>query len=240
MEERNDLPILLTEQHLFDYINCPILFNLKYVKHIPVEEKITIKSLIERTGKSLFTYLYMGRTPTLEMLKKKWDIVCDEYQGTIAKDKLINGMRMLQKMFLWAANQEVRVLEMDAKYTVSLPGIEMSGLSGLIVGDNNKQELLVMDYSDRESDQLFVDLKLKYSLDAYVFYKVYGKILSGIKVHNVKNDKDFLSIRSKDDYTRVESTIINVAKAVKAGIYYPREIGCHFCNATNYCKGWSK
>ena len=238
-------PFTMTEQQMYDYINCPVLYNLKYVKNIAIESQPTIKELLSKTSVNMFTRMYAGQSPSLDKLKSRWDNICEGIVGTdkrFSREKLAAGMGMLHKAFMWVSDQKFEVLELEAKYTIRLSECEMTGMTGIFVG--NKQtgsiELLILDFGETMTDQTFVDLKLKYSLDAYVFYQLHKKVISGIRVHNVKNNRDFLSIRSKDDYKRVETTINNAAKGIKNEIWYPREIGCHFCKAASYCKGWSE
>lgn len=230
----------ITEQQLFDYINCPTLFDLKYNKKFQVNDVLTIKNLLYKTSVSYFTYLIMDRHPTLDMLKRKWDTVCEKNEDRFSQDKLLDGMGLLHQFYLWAENENFNVLDLNTKYTIQLKEAEMNGLSGLFISHDNMIELLVPDFSTRQPEQIYIDLKLKYSIDAYIFYRLHNKMISGIRVHHVKSNKDYLSVRTFDDYLRVETTINNVAKGIKQNAFYPREVGCHYCDAVSYCKGWYK
>lgn len=229
-----------TEQQMFDYMLCPTLYDLKYNKRFAIEDRLTIKDLLRKTSMSYFTYKFMEKRPTLDIIKNKWDTVCSKNSGILSQAKAIEGMGLLHKFFLWAEDQNFKVISINSNYIIKIGNYEMAGVNGLICSHGSMIELVVPDFSNKMPEQVHIDMNMKYSIDCYSFFRLYNRSLSGIRIHNVKNDKDFLSVRSYDDFKRVESTINNVAKGIENDIFYPNGNGCHYCDAALYCRGWCK
>ena len=229
----------ITEQQLFDYIHCPALFEMKYLRQVPLEEPVSSSKLLNKVAKYFYLNLLNGKICTTSELKKKWDSVCQGQEGQISGKAIMEGISLIMKLYNWAANEQAVVLDIDTPYTIKIGDTELVGnLGTILAAPNNKFELLVTDFSSRLPDQTLVDMKLKYTLEAYAFHQVYNKFIDGIRIHSVKHARDFYTSRSDGDFKRLEAAIRNVGKSIEDGVYYPREGMCSTCPAKGYCKYW--
>lgn len=231
----------ITEQQLFDYIHCPALFEMKHIRNIPLEEQVSLPKLLNKVAKFFYLNLLNGKICTTSELKKKWDSICQQYEEQINPKQIMEGFSLIMKLYNWASDEQAVVLDIDSPYTVRVGDIEIVGNMGTILAaPNDRYELLVTDFSSRLPDQSIIDMKLKYTLEAYAFYKVYNKFISGVRVHSVKYNKDFYTSRTDGDFKRLETAIRNAGKCIENDFYYPREGMCSTCPAKGYCKFWSR
>ena len=229
----------ITEQQLFDYIHCPALFEMKYIRKIPLEESLSTPKLLNKVAKYFYLNLLNGKICTTSELKKKWDSICAKHEEQINPKKVMEGMSLIMKLYNWASDEQAVVLDIDSPYIIRVGDVELVGNMGTILAaPNNKYELLITDFSSRLPDQSLIDIKLKYTLEAYAFQKVYNKFIDGVRVHSVKYNKDFYTSRTDGDFKRLETAIRNVGKSIQDGLFYPREGMCSTCPAKGYCKYW--
>lgn len=229
----------ITEQQFFDYMHCPALFEMKHIKGIPLEEAVSVPKLLNKVAKYFYLNLLNGKICTTSELKKKWDSICQEQGERINNKKAMEGISLIMKLYNWAADERAVVLDIDTPYTIRVEDTELVGnLGTILAAPNNKYELLETEFSSRLPDQTLIDMKLKYTLEAYAFNKVYNKFIDGVRVHSVKHAKDFQTSRADGDFQRLETAIKNVGKSIEAGLYYPREGMCSTCPAKGYCKYW--
>lgn len=236
--------MVITEQQLFDYIMCPALYDVKHNKNIKIDEPISMTRLLSKVSKYFYTTLLNGSVPSSSDLKKKWDSICNQHPGYMDSKKNLEGISLIMKLLQWASSEQIRVADIDSQYRLmfktNIGPVELVGTMGTILAiPKERFELLITDFSSKVPDQTLVDMKLKYTIDSYAFQGVYNRRVDGIKIHNVKNAKDFLTFRSEDDFSRLERTIANVAQCIKSNLYYPREsVMCSTCTTKDYCKAW--
>lgn len=238
-------PIVFTEEQFFHYVHCPIHYDTIYNKKFSPAKNINMNALLCRVAKSFYTRLLEGAVMPTSEIKKRWDKLCEQNQDIITPQKGLDGLGQLMKMYTWAEKVQLRIVDQDIPYSMLLHGkdgmlIDFRGHIDTIAMDkDNKLYILVLDFGNRYPQQSYIDMKMKFSLDSLAFDKVYNKI-AGIKVHHVKNDKDFYSLRKKEDYARIEKAIGNVVFAVKNELFYPREtVFCTSCDLIHFCKAWS-
>lgn len=230
----------ITEQQFFDYMHCPALFEMKHIRNIPLEEQISSPKLLNRVAKYFYLNLLNGKICTTSELKKKWDSICQGYEDKIDAKKILEGMGLIMKLYNWASNEQAVVLDINTPYIIRVGDTELVGnLGTILAAPNNKYELLITSFSSRLPDQTLIDMKLEYTLEAYVFHEVHNKFVDGVRVHSVKYDKDFYTSRADGDFKRLETAIKNVGKSIENDLYYPREGMCSTCPAKGYCKYWS-
>lgn len=236
--------MVLTEQQLFDYITCPALYDVKHNKNIQIDEPVSTSKLLNKVAKFFYVSLLNGKVPSSSDLKKKWDSICSQHIGYMDSKRNLEGISLIMKLLQWASSEEIRVVDIDSQYRTMFKSdigpVELAGTMGTILAlPKERFELLVTDFSNRLPEQTLIDMKLKYTIDSHAFQGVYNKRVDGIKVHNVKNAKSFLTFRSQDDFCRLERTVANVAQCIKSNLYYPREsVMCSTCTTKDYCKAW--
>lgn len=233
----------LTEQQLFDYIYCPAKFDMKYIKNIDLKDPVTMSNMLKIVSKYFYANLLNGKICTVNDLKAKWDSVCKANASYFENNKkVLEGMGLIINMINWASRNEIVLLDIDTKYNIVIDDIEFEGnMNPILASNNNKTEILISDFSSKMPDQIVIDMNLKNTIDAYAYKTLFNKDIDCIRVHNMKNNTDFITMRNKDDYNRLVSTIKGVAAGIKNNVYYPREqILCTSCNARQYCKYWNK
>lgn len=231
----------MTEQQFFDYMRCPAYYDMKNIRGINMETDAPYKELLETASRYFFVNLLSGKIVSTSVLKNKWDSLCEKAGDKISTKQIMEGMSLLMKLYLWAERERVVVLDIGSKYTIMVEDIELSGNTGIVISDGNRgYELIVMDFSQRVQDQTVVDMRLKYTIQAYAFETMNNKILKGIRVHNVKHDKDIHTDRGNDDYNRLATAIKGVGTSLKNEIFYPAEGMCSTCPGKIFCKHWSR
>ena len=239
--------IELTEEQIYDYIQCPLRYDARYNLRIADKNHPSLSSLLTRVANSFLLALMNGKVLTTSQIKKKWDVICENHQDMMTPQKCLDGMGLLTKMYLWAENERLRVGGMNIPFTYSLlnhdPQIMVRGeiTEAVIPQTKSSVELLKLDFSNKYPDQASLDMKLKFTLDWKVLTRQLPKDieLAGIRVHHVKTDKDWFTFRHPDDYARMNAALTNVSDCINKKLFYPREtVMCASCDMKMYCSAW--
>lgn len=228
----------LTEQQLFDYIDCPAKYHIKYNMKIDIQEEVSLPILLKKVSNYFYLNLMNGILPTINQIKKKWDTICEQYQ--LDNKKVLTGWGYILKLIQWAEEQKICVADVSARYMIALGKVQLIGnIETILVTPQKKVELLTTNFSEHAPNQIMVDMKLKYSLDALGFKQLYDRSPDIQKIFSVKFGETLFTNRTEPDITRVTDTILNVSKCIENNLYYPRESTfCKSCNAKQYCKYW--
>ena len=236
--------IKLTEDMIWSYANCPVQYDLIYNRKIIPPETITLRYYLMKVINYFFLNLMNGEVTEPSKLKDKWDLIWKENVDYIDSNKGIDGLSKIMLLYKWAEKEKLRILDMSIPYKINFIGknnsiIELTGEIPVIsINNSDVCELLYIDTGNALKEQLRLDMDLKFTLYSYVYYKQTGKQI-GIKLHNLKQDKDLFSYRGKTDYQRLHKTIVNIAEAISNNIYYPREnIMCKTCLTAGACRMW--
>ena len=236
-------PIVITEEQVFNYIRCPLHYDTVYNKKIVLEKEKTFYGLLKKLATKFLTLLSSGKVMTSSSLKSAWDKIYEQNQDVIPQNRMLEGLDLLMKMYRWAEKVELRVVDQKIPYSIGIDSrigrIDFRGHIDCVAADkDNDLYLLVLDFGNRMPNQTFLDMKVKFSLDSLALNRVYNK-WAGIKVHYVKGDKDFYTVRKQEDYNRVETAISNIAYSIQQNIFYPREsVFCSSCDMSNFCRAW--
>lgn len=238
------MTIQLTEQKLFDYINCPCKYDLKYNMNIVIQEDITINSLLKQVSNYFYMYVLNNlKTPTLNMLTNKFESLFKSYVDIFSAKQYSESLFLLRNFYNWACSSQIAVIDSGIKYVISHNGIILEGIMNPIAINKDKRlEFLLMNFSSRSPEQLEIDTKLKYSIDMLAFNDSNkDHSVQATKIHNVKSGKDLITTRNSNDFERLYSSIEGVAKGIENNIYYPRESHmCTMCAYRHYCRGWKR
>ena len=235
---------IFTEEELFHYLKCPIHYDTIYNKQFSPSTQPNMRTLLDGVKKNFYTQLMLGKVMPTSEIKRRWDKACEMNPDIITQQKCLDGLGLLMKMYRWAEDMQLRIIDQDIPYSIGIDGkngerIDFRGHIDTVAADKeNEVYLLAMDFANRYPVQSYLDMKLKFSLDSYALNTIYNK-QAGIKVHHVKNNKDFYSIRKEEDYVRAKTAIANVVFAVHNKIFYPRETTfCTSCDLLHFCKAW--
>lgn len=234
----------ITEQQLFDYIYCPVKYDLKYNHKIILNEPASIKSILGQVSKYFYMYVINNlKTPTFNILSNKFESLFKQHVDVLSSKQYNDGLFLLRNFYNWACSNKLAVIDSDVKYLITHKDIILEGvMNPIAINENKKLEFLLMNFSSRNPEQLEIDTKLKYSIDMMAFNDSNkDHRIMATKVHNVKSGKDLLTTRTQNDYDRLLSTIDGVANGIKHEIYFPRETYmCNSCSYKQYCRGWKK
>ena len=226
-----------SEKEIFDYAYCPIYHHVCWNNKMEVGDYESMPKLLNKVANFYFLRKMDGNPATENELKRKWDSICNEADITDPK-KVLGGIDLVYRFNRWLSSENIKLIDFGTAYQTMIGGYLITGNTGIVVEQYNQLCLLVPDFSSRLPDQLQLDIKQKYTLDAYVFEKLHHKPVNGIRVHNVKNARDFYTQRSQFDFKRLETSIGNICSSIANDIVYPREGMCNSCLALDYCKGW--
>ena len=228
----------ITEQQLFDYIECPAIYHIKYNMKIDIPEEIHLSKLLNSVSNFFYLNLLNGKIPTYNQIKKKWDALCEQYK--LDNKKVITGWGYVLKLIEWCENNKICVADVSSNYMISLGEDQLIGnIETILVTPQKQIELFYTNFSEKALDPILIDMKLKYGLDALGFYTLYNKMPDIQKILSVKYNEVLLTNRTQPDITRVRDTIQNVINCIKNNLFYPRESAfCKTCPAKQYCKYW--
>lgn len=231
----------ISEQELFDYIECPALYDMKYKKRIPYSETKTMQSLLNVIVNYFYSNLLNKKVCTMDELKRKWDSVCITHKDFMNSKRNLEGINYIVNFARWTADNKIILLDFNSIYKVIVDDVEVNGSIGAIsVLPDRKCELVINRFSNRELNQSDIDKKLKYTLDCYAFKMAYDYDITAIKVINHKNNSVLITQRTITDYDRLESTIRGVANGISSDSFYPREtVFCSQCCVKHICKYWN-
>lgn len=225
-------------------MRCPILYSLKYDKNSPivVEDTPTTSKLVNQVISAFCARLMDGEVMRLDILKRKWDMLCKKYPTVITTEKVRDGIGSIHRMYQYAERNQMRVADIGSNYTIRIDDsddrIEYHGTLGIItVNSKNMPEAIRFNSSMRLPDQADLDLSLKITMDHIGFHTIYGQNLLGTKVHHLRRDRDFYTVRDyQTSLTKAKIVIKNVVKSIRQNIWYPHEGPmCPSCEARNFC-----
>lgn len=235
--------MVINEEQFFDYMRCPIEYDMIHNKEVLIGHKKTYNSCLMDIWKKFSTHLMQGEVLSTAKLKVCWDNMCEKYPDIISPTKALEGLGLIMKMYNWAEKEQLVIADKSLGFNATFKGeddeeVSVIGNTGIIAIKNDKLYMIDMDFSNKYPEQSYLDMRLKYSLDLYILKKFYNKKV-GVKVHHVKNDKDFFTMRAEADFKRLESAVLSVGKSIENNLYYPRESAfCRSCLMLNLCKAW--
>jgi len=236
----------LTEKQLFDYSICPARYAIEHKLRVVPETSPSLSKLLGRVANSLLLSLLNGKALTTGQLKDKWDRVCEDNRAVMTQQNCLTGLDMLLAMYRWAEDERLRVADFKIPYQYLMrkeePQIILKGeIAGAIIPKgNNSFELLELDFSSRYPDQALIDMNLKRTID-WKMCSLMSKDaeLAGIRIHHVKSNKDWYTVRGKEDFERMDASIRAIATCIDNELFYPREtVMCSTCEVKNFCRLW--
>lgn len=234
--------INLTEQQFFDYIKCPALYDMKYNKRIVLQDELFLINNLKSSARFFFLYILTKlKAPSFNVLSNKFEGLCREDMDLIDNKKYVDSLLKLQNFYNWACDKRIAVFDLDTKYTLPCDNAIFEGIMNPVAINEKKQiEFLDLNFSSRGTNQLEADNKLKYSIDMLTFNTIHeDQKAYGIRIHDVKLNKDTLAFREMEDYDRAVAAINNVATGIINKVFYPRESHmCTSCAYKNFCRGW--
>lgn len=242
MPQQKTDTVVITEQQLYDYMKCPLLFYLKHKTKMDIPEHITLHKHITTVMKYFLTRLNAGTISTLKELQRKWDGICRANQDTIDSKQNIVGWERIVKFAQWAQKNQIVVGDINVPYRINVQNVVLVGTIEQILVDPNtrKTEVFFPNFTDRDFTQYSLDTNLKYTIDAYAFKILFKEPISGVHVYSAKHDRSTYSYRGEKDFAKLKNTIYSIGNCILNDYFYGREsVLCESCPGKAYCKYWS-
>ncbi len=239
----------LTEHELFDYISCPIYYDLKYNSKLNFKPIPTMNRLLNQVVNGFAANMMNDRILSPYHLKVQWDGICGRNQNYITEAKAIEGLKQINQFYSWASNTQLNIVDIGGKYILrqvlnNENILEYEGYLDIIAVPAQKKalELLRVSFSNKPPEQAILDLDLKIGLDHAGFNNIYKHPLLGCRVHHIKSNKDFYTTRDTPTETkRALATIKNVYLCIRNKLFYPRQNPlCVSCQAKDFCRAWQE
>ena len=232
----------LTERQLYDYMKCPIYYQGAYQYGLTPIEQPSMNRLLGKVAHAFCAQLAAQVVPSRSDVEKMWSRVCKKNSEYITDKKVVEGLTVLMQMYRWAEDKQLMIGSTDVPYSIVFRKenpIELIGkIDTVAITPDKKMELLIIDFDRRLPDRAVMDMKLKYTMDAFAFKKLMNEDV-GIHVHHVRSAQDFFTFRAADDFLRLESAVTTIGKCIEDKIFYPRENAfCSSCDMRNYCRAW--
>lgn len=232
--------MILNEQDFYQYMLCPTKYHIDKNTKLTIGEEPSMQKLLMQVANYFFLQLVNGKIPTIKQLQNKWDSICEANEEYIDSKKNINGWGLILKFIKWAQEERIVIGDVNAPFSIIVNGHQFNGIiPAILVKPNKEVAILDLSFSEKMPDKLDIDSKLKYSIYMEGFKSLYGQYPNYTLVHSVKHNQTLLTMRSKEDYVRMQSTIKNICKGIEHQVFYPREtVMCRTCSAKEYCKFW--
>ena len=232
----------LTERQFYDYMKCPIYYQGGYQYGLTPIDQPSMNKLLNKVAHAFCAQLAAQVVLSRRDVEKMWDRVCKQNSEYITDKKVVDGITALMQFYRWAEDKQLMIGSTDIPYSIIFNQenpIELIGkISTIAVTPDKKMELLVLDFERKTPDRAVMDMKLKYTLDAFAFKQLMNKDI-GIHVHHVRSAQDYYTFRANDDFLRLESAVKTIGRCIEEKIFYPRENAfCSSCDMRNYCRAW--
>lgn len=235
--------IHITEQQLFDYMDCPTLYDIRYNSSLNIPYHITQHKLMSQVMRYFFVRIQSGVIPTYKELQRKWDSICLEHKDVIDNNKNVSGWQKIVNLVSYAQGIKAAVGDVSIQYAIDVKDVTLHGTIDQVLIDpsTRKIELFYPNFTDKEFDKYTIDTHLKYTIDALAFKLIYSQPIDGIHIYTAKTNQNCYTYRGEEDFLRLKTTIYNIGHAIVNQSFYPRESTlCSSCPGKVYCKYWHK
>lgn len=232
--------MILRESDLFEYIKCPLRYQI-LSKGNKLGENKSFKKLCYEAINHYYSAKSNGMRADCNTLKRKWDNIAINNKETINSKKVLEGWGMLYRAYEYINNYNIEFTAINHSYSLEIPGtgVCLTGVLDPIIDKGDYIELFITSFDKQIPDRTEIDSRLKHTIDAYVIKELFKKD-TVINYYIPAQGKNIKSLRSTNDFNRLESILKNVGKAINANIIYPREtFTCNMCNAKAACKAWT-
>lgn len=204
-----------------------------------------MKNLLNQVVRAFCMELMNGRVMRPDIMKRKWDMLCNRYQDKMTTEKIREGIGLLYTFYEYAAAHEIQVADIGSPYSFLIPEpkendvrYEYRGTTGIILFRKGEQvEHFLLDYSHKFPEQADLDQNLKITLDHIGFQKIFHRNLVCTHVHHLRKNREYHTMRDlKLELPRVKEIIRNVARSIRQNIWYPHETPfCTSCQTRELC-----
>lgn len=228
----------LKEKEFFEYIKCPLRYQLIKKGHNLNEQK-TFNQICYEAINSNINARVNDMKSDFNSFKRKWDSLAKENE-IIGPKKLLNGWGLIYRTFEYIEMFNLKFLDCNTSYKIEIPGskVSLTGILGPIIDKGVYIEVFVPNFNKTLPERIDIDTKLKHTIDAYAIKQMFKKD-TVFTYYSPATGKTIETMRSTRDFKKLESMLTMVGKAIDSNIIYPREtFMCSSCVARPMCKSW--
>ena len=230
----------LKERELFEYMKCPMRYYL-YKKGHNLDENKTYKELCYEAVNSNISARCNGMKHDANTLKRKWDTLARENIDTLGIKKVTDGWGLVYRTYEYIELFNLKFLDTNTTYRLELPGtgVSLVGVLNPLIDRGDYIEVFVPYFGRTMPERISIDTKLKYTIQALAIKKMFNKDCV-ITYYVPAQGKTIETLRSTQDFKKLETILKMIGKSIASNIIYPREnILCSSCVARHMCKSWT-
>lgn len=230
----------LKEKEFFEYIKCPLRYQLIKKGHT-LEEQKTFNQICYEVINSNINARVNGMKSDFNTFKRKWDSLAKENEFYLGAKKILDGWGYVYRTFEYIEMFNIKFLDCNTSYKIEIPGTQvcLTGVLNPIIDRGTYIEVFVPHFNRSLPERIEIDTKLKHTIDAYAIKQMFKKD-AVFTYYSPATGKTIETIRSTRDFKKLESMLTMVSKAINANIIYPREtFMCSSCVAREMCKSWT-
>lgn len=232
----------IKEQELFEYIKCPLRYQI--IKNgNTLNDTKTFKGMCYEAINSYINAKHNGMKADANTLKRKWDSIAEAgvNSGILNPKKTLDGWGLIYRTYEYLNLYNIQFLDVNTSYSIEFSGtgVCLTGVLNPLIDKGTHIEVFVPCFDKQIPDRLDIDSKLKHTIDAYAIKTMFGKEAI-FNYYIPAQGRTIQTLRSTKDFQRLESIVKAVGDAIKANIIYPREtFMCSSCITRHICKAWT-
>lgn len=229
----------LKEQEFFEYIKCPIRYEIIHKGNTLGEQK-TIKKICYEAINYYINATVNGMKADYNTFSKKWDVLARD-NAILGNKKILEGWGLAYRTFEYIDLYQIKFLDANTSYKIEIPGtgVCLTGVLNPLIDRGDYIEVFVPCFDKQMPERIDLDTKLKHTIEAYAIKEMFKKD-TVITYYVPAQGKTIETIRGEQDFLKLESILKMIGKAINANIIYPREtFMCGSCVARPICKSWT-
>ena len=235
--------MIMTVEELFDYMNCPLHHNFKYIKCIPdndISDKQKFNDSIDLVVRNFYYMLMDDKFLNPNELKMKWQTACQSTGHIIEANDSIKALKILTSFHDWAKDNCGVAFDIDRECLIPIGDDKICYKLPIIRQKFDKTvDILHLKHWKASIDTFKIETDIEFALSVLAFHIVYDSVPDTVTVFNCITGKELILRIGNNELTRIQSTIDNIMKAVASNIKYPRwNIYCNTCAYKPQCKSW--
>lgn len=230
----------IKERELFEYLKCPLRYYLVKKGHT-LENNKTFKDLCYEAVNSNINARCNGMKADANTLKRKWDTLARENIDSIGIKKVTDGWGLVYRTYEYIELFNIKFLDTNTSYKLEIPGtgVCLTGVLNPLIDRGDYIEVFVPCFDRTMPDRTTIDTKLKYTIQALAIKQMFKKDCI-ITYYLPSQGKTIETLRSTQDFKKLESILKMIGKSISSNIIYPREnFLCSSCVARPICKSWT-
>lgn len=240
---------------IMDYVKCPIVYLVKNVYGVSNEDLNTqFKGEMKKVINHFFFRVMDNNIVPVETLQNKWEALWFDSKGIELGDVLFKnreakikmgyqGVSMISNFHRTNSESPGVPLAVDFNYEVPIGRHIVTGTLDLVreikEGYAKMVEVVHFSTSNYVPDDWETKTNLYTTLQSYAFRKEFQVKEQRLTYYLLKTGKTFSTIRSPDDYSRLENFVDFVCTSINANLFYPRpSYTCRSCAVKEFCEQW--